>query len=121
MFVSLLGVTSLIFISKGYVFGQVLTVFFALLYGVVSYFCRYYGEMITFMGMSGPVAVCSIVSWLRHPYAGTKEVQVSRQAGLAVGWGGFAGYGWFLLYPRRIGQRQLGCQHAFRYSQLCGF
>ena len=78
MFVSLLGVTSLIFISKGYVFGQVLTVFFALLYGVVSYFCRYYGEMITFMGMSGPVAVCSIVSWLRHPYAGTKEVQVSR-------------------------------------------
>ena len=28
MFVSLLGVTSLIFISKGYVFGQVLTVFF---------------------------------------------------------------------------------------------
>lgn len=78
MFVSLLGVTSLIFISKGYVLGQVLTVFFALLYGVVSFFCRYYGEMITFMGMTGPVAVCSIVSWLRHPYAGTREVQVSR-------------------------------------------
>lgn len=85
MFVSLLGVTSLIFISKGYVFGQVLTVFFAILYGVVSYFCRYYGEMITFMGMTGPVAVFSIISWLRHPYAGTREVQVSRLSALQVG------------------------------------
>lgn len=75
---SLLGVTSLIFISKGYVFGEILTVFFSILYGIVSYFFQYYGEMITFMGMTGPVALFSIFAWLRHPYADSKEVEVSR-------------------------------------------
>lgn len=82
---SLLGVTSLIFISKGYVFGEVLTVFFSILYGIVSYFFHYYGEMITFMGMTGPVALFSIFAWLRHPYAATKEVEVSRLSGRQVG------------------------------------
>ena len=74
---SLLGVTSLIFISKGYVFGEVLTVFFSILYGIVSYFFHYYGEMVTFIGMTGPVALFSIFAWLRHPYADSKEVEVS--------------------------------------------
>ncbi len=74
---SLLGVTSLIFISKGYVFGEILTVFFSILYGIVSYFFHYYGEMVTFIGMTGPVALFSIFSWLRHPYADSKEVEVS--------------------------------------------
>ena len=34
---SLVGVTSLIFIAKGYVIGQLLVVVFAILYGIASY------------------------------------------------------------------------------------
>lgn len=83
---SLLGVTSLIFISKGYVFGEVLTVFFAVLYGIVSYFFHYYGEMITFMGMTGPVALFSIFAWLRYPYADSREVEVSRLSRRQIVW-----------------------------------
>ncbi len=75
---SLIGVTALIFISKGYVIGQVLLIFFAVVYGIVSFYYRYYGEVITYLFMSAPIALMSVISWLRHPYKDTNEVEVSR-------------------------------------------
>ncbi len=73
---SLIGVTALIFLAKGYVIGQVLVVVFALLYGVISYLFTYYGEMLTYVCMTAPIAVAAIISWVRHPYKGSKEVEV---------------------------------------------
>jgi len=70
---SLVGVTSLIFNAKGNPFGQLLMVVFSLLYGIISYSFSYYGEMITYMGMSGPMAAFALVSWLRNPYEGKKS------------------------------------------------
>ena len=78
---SLIGVTALIFVAKGYVLGQVLTVVFAVFYGIVSYCFRYYGEMITYLGMSAPMAAMAAIEWLRNPYRGTKEVQIRRLTG----------------------------------------
>lgn len=75
---SLIGVTSLIFIARGYVFGQILMVVFSVFYGIISFFFSYYGEMITYLGMTAPMAVMSMISWIRHPYRKTKEVEVSR-------------------------------------------
>ena len=75
---SAVGVTALIFVAKGHVAGQALTVVFAVLYGIVSFACRYYGEMITYLGMSAPAALFAMFSWLRHPYRGTAEVAVAR-------------------------------------------
>lgn len=75
---SLIGVTALIFVAKGYVFGQVLTIIFAVFYGVISFFFAYYGEMITYLCMSAPMALVAIIAWLRHPYKDTKEVAVYR-------------------------------------------
>ncbi len=75
---SLIGVTALIFVAKGYVIGQVLTVVFAVFYGVISFFVQYYGEMLTYLCMTAPIAVLSIISWLRHPYKETAEVSVNR-------------------------------------------
>lgn len=74
---SLIGVTALIFVAKGYVLGQVLTVIFAIFYGIISFFFSYYGEMITYLFMTAPIAILSIVSWIRHPYEDSKEVEVS--------------------------------------------
>ena len=75
---SLVGVTSLIFNAKGNPFGQVLMVIFSLLYGVISYSFNYYGEMITYVGMTMPMAVFALISWLRNPYKGNKaEVKVN--------------------------------------------
>lgn len=78
---SLIGVTSLIFNAKGNPIGQLLMVVFSLLYGVISWSFAYYGEMITYLGMTMPMAVVALVSWLRHPYKGNRaEVQVDRLA-----------------------------------------
>lgn len=73
---SLIGVTALIFVAKGDVFGQMLTVIFSLFYGIVSFRFHYYGEMITYLGMTTPINIASIVTWLRNPYS-EKEVKVS--------------------------------------------
>lgn len=75
---SLIGVTALIFVAKGYVIGQVLTVVFSLFYGIISFFFTYYGETITYLGMTAPIAVVTVISWLRHPFQGTREVAVNR-------------------------------------------
>ena len=74
---SLIGVTSLIFIAKGYWQGQILMVIFATLYGIVSFEQRYFGEMITYLCMTLPMAVVALVSWFRHPYRETTEVQIA--------------------------------------------
>lgn len=74
---SLLGVTALIFVAKGMVFGQVLCVIFALMYGVISFIFKYYGEVITYVGMSAPAAIAAVIAWLKNPYGDGEEVKVS--------------------------------------------
>lgn len=75
---SLIGVTSLIFCAKGNPVGQVLMIIFSTLYGYISFSFAYYGEVATYVGMTLPMAVFSLVSWLRNPYKGKKsEVEVN--------------------------------------------
>ena len=51
---------------------------FSLLYGIISYTFAYYGEMITYLGMTMPMAVFALVAWLKNPYKGNKaEVKVN--------------------------------------------
>ena len=78
LFASLIGVTSLIFNAKGNPIGQVLMIIFSLCYGVISYTFSYYGEMITYLGMTAPMALLALISWLKNPYKGNKaEVSVN--------------------------------------------
>lgn len=67
------GITSLIFAAKGNVWAQFLMVAFSILYGIISFRFRYWGEMITYLGMTLPMAVWSAVTWLRNPSAGSKS------------------------------------------------
>lgn len=76
---SLIGVTSLIFNAKGNPFGQFLMVVFSVLYGIISFTFSYYGEMITYLGMTAPMAVFALISWIKNPYDGNKsEVKINR-------------------------------------------
>ncbi len=76
---SFIGVTALIFVAKGDVLGQLLTVVFSLFYGFISYTFRYYGEMITYLCMSAPMAAMAVASWLKNPFEkGKPEVRVNR-------------------------------------------
>lgn len=75
---SIIGVTSLIFNAKGNPFGQFLMVIFSIFYGIISYSFRYFGEMITYLAMTAPMALFALISWLKNPYKGNKkEVEVN--------------------------------------------
>ena len=75
---SLIGVTSLIFSAKGNPFGQFLMVIFSLLYGIISYSFAYYGEMITYLGMTLPMSFLALVQWVKNPFSqGKSEVKVN--------------------------------------------
>lgn len=82
---SLIGVTSLIFAAKGNPFGQFLMIIFSILYGIIAHTFAYYGEMITYLGMTLPMSVFSLFSWMKNPYKGNKaEVRVNRLKGNEV-------------------------------------
>ncbi len=76
---SLIGVTSLIFNAKGNPIGQALMLAFSVLYGIISFGFKYYGEMATYLGMTAPMALFSLIAWLKNPFNGNKsEVKISR-------------------------------------------
>lgn len=76
---SLIGVTSLIFNAKGNPLGQLLIIVFSILYGIISNTFAYYGEMITYLGMTAPMAGFALISWLKKPCNGNRaEVEVNR-------------------------------------------
>jgi len=56
--------------------GQLLMIIFSVLYAIISFTFRYYGEMLTYVGMTLPTAVIAMINWLRHPYS-EREVKVS--------------------------------------------
>lgn len=62
-----IGVTSLVFAANGNVWAQILMVVFSILYGVISFRFHYWGEMITYLGMTLPMAVWSIFTWVKNP------------------------------------------------------
>lgn len=78
MIASLIGVTALIFVAKGLIIGQALTVVFSVFYGIVSLHFNYWGEMITYLFMSAPIAFIATIEWIKHPYKNTDVVEVSR-------------------------------------------
>lgn len=82
---SVVGVTSLIFSAKGKPFGQFLMIIFSLLYGIISFSFSYYGEMITYLGMTMPMAAFALISWLKNPFEGNKsEVKVNTLGGKEI-------------------------------------
>lgn len=74
---ALTGVTSLIFAAKGNVWGQVLMILFSILYGIISFRFRYWGEMMTYLGMTLPMAVWSTITWIENSSENNgNEVQI---------------------------------------------
>lgn len=66
---SVIGITALIFCAKADPLGQFLTAVFSVFYSVVSLRFHYYGEMMTYLFMSAPMAVFSGISWIKHKYS----------------------------------------------------
>lgn len=77
LFATLLGATSLILLAKGNVWGNIIMIVFSILYGIASFRYRYWGEMLTYLGMTLPMAVLATVSWIKNPSSENKnEVKI---------------------------------------------
>lgn len=63
---ALIGVTALIFAAKGNVWAQILMIIFSILYGIISFRFKYFGEMITYLGMTLPMSVWSTITWIKN-------------------------------------------------------
>lgn len=76
---ALVGACCLILCAKGNVLGQIFSLVFSVIYAIISYFYAYYGEMITYLGMTAPMALAATIAWLRNPFQGNRaEVAVNR-------------------------------------------
>ncbi len=76
---SLVGLIMLIFNAKGNPLGQFFAIIFSILYAVISYDMKYFGEMITYLCMTMPMAVFSLIAWLAHPFKDKKsEVEIGK-------------------------------------------
>ena len=53
-------------------------IIFSVLYGIISWQFRYWGEMITYLGMNMPMAIWSTITWIKNPAANGKEVAIQK-------------------------------------------
>lgn len=76
---SLIGVTALILTAKGNLIAHALFIVFSLIYAYISFTFSYYGEMLTYLCMSGPMSAYALIEWILHPYSkgDNKEVKVN--------------------------------------------
>ncbi len=82
---SLIGITALIFCAKGNPVGQALIIVFSVMYGIISFSFAYYGEMITYLCMSMPMAIIALATWLKNPYKGNKsQVKINKLSGKEI-------------------------------------
>ena len=73
-----IGITALIFAAKGNVWAQILIIVFSILYGIISWQFRYWGEMITYLGMTLPMAIWSTITWIKNPASTGNEVAIQK-------------------------------------------
>lgn len=86
MIAACVGVTSLVWAAVGNVWSQVLMVVFSILYGIISWNFRYWGEMITYLGMTMPMAVWATITWLKNPSENGREVAIQRLTTKHIVW-----------------------------------
>lgn len=75
---AMIGITSLIFAARGNAWAPILMIVFCILYAILSWERRYWGELITYVGMTLPMNIWATFAWLRNP---SKE----REGEVAIG------------------------------------
>ena len=66
------------FLSKSEASSSLLSLVFSVLYGIISFRTKYYGEMLTYLLMSAPAAGAAVIAWLKHPFSGDKtQVEIN--------------------------------------------
>ncbi len=71
------GIIGVLLCAKGLPLGQIIGLIIAILYSIVSYLNRFYGEMIIYLVYMVPMYIYTIITWKRHKSKRTNTVEVS--------------------------------------------
>lgn len=75
---SLFGVVGVFFIAKGMVVGQFISIVYCVLYVIMSYFNKLYGEMLVNLAVTFPMYIITIISWMKNVSKKDKVVKVNK-------------------------------------------
>lgn len=75
---SIVGITTALLLAKGKPLGQVFGLFIVLLYSIVSYKNKFYGEVIIYLVIMLPMYILGIISWLKHQNKKTNSVDIGK-------------------------------------------
>ena len=74
---SILGVITVLLLAKGNNYVNVLGVLISILYSIVSYRNKYYGEILIYIFLMMPMYTIGIFTWLRHKNKDTDSVEIN--------------------------------------------
>lgn len=74
---SMLGGVSLIFLAKGDYIGHIISIIFSITYIIISYMCKYYGEIFIYVFLMIPLSITSIITWKKNQIK-NHQVKVSK-------------------------------------------
>ena len=84
---SITGIITVLLLAKGNNLGQVLGILLAILYSIVSYKNKYYGEALTATLFMLPMFVTGVIEWAKHKNNNTDSVEInyiSKKEGLII-------------------------------------
>lgn len=77
MVVSMVGISALIYTAKGHVMGPLIMILFSITYSLISLSFDYYGEAITYGGMTLPMSILALIAWVKHPSSEKNQVKTA--------------------------------------------
>ena len=80
-FCSIVSIITALLLAKGKNLGQIFGITITILYSIVSFRNKFYGEVIIYIFMMLPMYIIGIVSWIRHQNKETNTVDVNKITG----------------------------------------
>ena len=74
---SIVGIITALLLAKGKNLGQVFGLLIVVLYSIVSFKNKYYGEVIIYLCIMLPMYIIGIVSWMKHQNKETNTVEIN--------------------------------------------
>ena len=75
---SIVGIITALLLAKGKNLGQFFGVLITLLYSVVSFKNKFYGEVIIYIFLMLPMYIVGIISWIKHQNKATNSVEINK-------------------------------------------
>ena len=75
---SIVGIITALLLAKGKNLGQVFGILITILYSIVSFRNKFYGEVIIYIFLMFPMYIIGIISWIKHQNKNTNSVEVNK-------------------------------------------